>query len=102
MSEGLHQQIRHMLEEVDTLAPPHDLPAAGQVWSRLKFRLAYHPRRESFASHASIVLIAVYLFVFLMWITWWKWLSASLVVVLMFAAAAAIFLCLHISQEFGS
>ena len=101
MSEELHQQIRHMLEEVETLAPPRDLPAAGQVWSRLKFRLAYHPRGESF-SQPSIVLIAVYLFVFLMWITWWKWLSASLVVVLMFAAAAAIFLCLQISQEFRS
>lgn len=100
MPEELEQRIHQLLLEVDSTAAPHELPAPSQVWSRLQLRLAYRPRRETYASHASSILVAVYLLVFLMWSAWSTWLSASLIAVLAFAAAAATFLCMHISRKF--
>jgi hypothetical protein len=100
MTEELKQQIRHAFEQVDAAAPPHDLPASRQVWSRLQFQLAYRPRGNSYSSHTGILLVALYLFGFLMWMSWSGWLSASLVAVLASAAAASGFLCLHVSRRF--
>ena len=102
MPEELEQRIRHALQDADAAAALHDLPAPSQVWSRLQFRLAYRPRRETYASHASAILVAVYLLAFLMWSTWSTWLNASLIAVLAPAAAAAVFLCMHVSRNFRS
>jgi hypothetical protein len=102
MTEELKQQIRHAFEQVDEAAPPHDLPASGQVWSRLQFQLAYRPRRNSYSSHTGTLLVALYLFAFLMWMTWSGWLRASLIAVLASAAAASGFLFLHGSRRFSS
>jgi fatty acid desaturase len=102
MSEELEQRIRYTLQEADSVAAPHELPAPSQVWSRLQFRLAYRPRRETYASHASTILVAVYLLAFLMWSAWSTWLNSSLIGVLALAAAAAVFLCMHVSRKFRS
>src|SRR6202047_58613 len=100
MPEDLEQRIRHTLREADSAAAPHELPAPSQVWSRLQFRLAYRPRRETYASHVSTILIAVYLLAFLMWTPWSPGLDASLIAVLAPATAAAVFLCMHVSRNF--
>lgn len=102
MSEELKQQIRYTLQEADSEAAPHELPSASQLWSRLQFRLAYRPRRKTGASHASILLVAVYLLAFMMWSAWPAWLNASLIAVLALAAAAAVFLCMQVSRTFRS
>jgi hypothetical protein len=102
MSKELEQRIRCTLQEADSAAAPHELPAPSQVWSRLQFRLAYRPRRETYASHASTILVAVYLLAFLMWRAWSTWLNASLIAVLALAAAAAVFLGMHVSRKFRS
>ena len=100
MSEELEQRIHQLLQEVDSAAAPHEPPAPSEVWSRLQLRLAYRPRREIYASHASTILVAGYLLGFVMWSTWSTWLNASLIAVLALAAAAATFLCMHISRKF--
>jgi hypothetical protein len=100
MPEKLQQQIRYALQQVDAEAPVHDPPTSAQVWSRLQFRLAYRARRDSDTSHTGILFAAMYLLAFLMWMTWSEWFSASLIAVLASAAAAAGFLCLHISRSF--
>jgi fatty acid desaturase len=102
MPEELKQRIHQLLQEVDSAAAPRELPAPSQVWSRLQFRLAYRPRREAYAPHASTVLVAVYLLAFLMWSAWSTWLNASVFGVLTLAAAAAGFLCMHVSRRFRS
>jgi len=102
MPEELEQRIRHTLQEADSAAAPHELPAPSQVWSRLQFRLAYRRRRETYASHASTILVAVYLLAFLMWSTWSPWLGAGLIAVLAPAAAVAVFLCVQLSRKFRS
>jgi hypothetical protein len=102
MTEHLEQRIRHLLETADSAAAPHELPPASQVWSRMQFRLAYRPRRETYASRAGAILVAVYILSFLMWSAWSTWLNASLITVLTLAAAAAGFLCMHISRRFRS
>lgn len=102
MPEELNHRIRHTLQEADSAAAPHDLPAPSQVWSRLQFRLAYRPRRETYASHVSTILVAVYLLAFLMRSTWSTWPDASLIAVLAPAAAAAVFLCMRVSRNFDS
>lgn len=102
MPEELEQRIRHALQEADSAAAPRELPASSQVWSRLQFRLAYRPRKETYASHVSTILVAVYLLAFLMWSTWSTWLEASLIAVLAPATAAAVFLCMHVSRNFRS
>ncbi len=102
MPEELEQRIRHMLQEADSAAAPHELPAPSQVWSRLQFRLAYRPRRDTYAPDGSTILVAVSLLAFLMWSTWSTWLDASLIAVLVPAAAAAVFLCMHVSRNFRS
>jgi hypothetical protein len=102
MSKELEQRIRCTLQEADSAAAPHELPAPSQVWSRVQFRLAYRPRRETYASHASTILVAVYLLAFLMWRAWSTWLNASLIAVLALAAAAAVFLGMHVSRKFRS
>jgi hypothetical protein len=100
MPEELQQHIRRTLEQVDALAPVHDLPTSAQVWSRLQFRLAHRARTDSDTSHTGILFAAMYLLAFLMWMTWSGWFSASLIAVLASAAAAAGFLCMHISRSF--
>jgi hypothetical protein len=102
MPEELEQRIHQLLQEVDSAAAPHELPAPLQVWSRLQFRLAYRPRRETYASHPSTILVAVYLLAFLMWSAWSTWLYSSLIAVLALAAAAAVSLCMHASRKFLS
>jgi fatty acid desaturase len=102
MPEEMEQRIRHTLQEADSAAAPHELPNPSQVWSRLQFRLAYRPRKETYASHVSTILVAVYLLAFLMWSTWSTWLDASLIAVLAPATAAAVFLCMHVSRNFRS
>jgi hypothetical protein len=102
MSEELEQRIRYALQEADSAAAPHELPAPSQVWSRLQFRLAFRPRRETYASHAGTILAAVYLLAFLMWSAWSTWLNASLIAVLALAAAVAVFLCMNVSRKFRS
>ena len=100
MSEEVEQRIHQLLQEVDSAAAPHELPDASQVWSRLQLRLAYRPRKETYASHASTIPVAVYLLAFLMWSAWSTWLNASVIAVLALAAAAAAFLCMHVSRKF--
>jgi fatty acid desaturase len=102
MPEELEQRIRHKLQEADSAAAPHELAAPSQVWSRLQFRLAYRPRRDTYATHGSIILVAVYLLAFLTWSTWSTGLDASLIAVLAAAAAVAVFLCMHVSRNFRS
>jgi hypothetical protein len=100
MAEELDQQMRHTLAQIDEAAPPHDLPTSAQVWSRLQFRLAYRARGENYAAHTSTLFAALYLLGFLVWITWSGWLSASLIALLAFAAAAGGWLCLRVSRRF--
>jgi hypothetical protein len=100
MPEKLEQRIHQLLQEVDSAAAPHDLPTPSQAWSRLQLRLAYRPRSETYASHASTILVAVYLLAFLMWSAWSTWLNASLIAVLALAAAAAGFLRRQVSRNF--
>jgi fatty acid desaturase len=102
MPEKLEQRIHQLLQEVDSASAPHELPAPSQVWSQLQFRLAYRPRRETYTSHATTILVAVYLLAFLMWGTWSTRLNLSLIAVLALAAAAAGFLCMHVSRHFRS
>jgi hypothetical protein len=102
MPEELEQRIQQLLQKVDSGAAPHELPAPSLVWSRLQLRLAYRPRRETFASHASAILAAVYLLAFLMWSAWSTWLTASVIAVLALASAAAAFLCMRVSRNFRS
>lgn len=102
MSEEMEQRIRYTLQAADTAATPHELPAASQVWSRLQFRLAYRPRRKTYASHAGTILVAVYLLAFMIWCDWHTWLNAGLIAVLALAAAAAAFLCMQVSRTFRS
>ena len=105
MSEGLEQRIHQLLKDADSAAAPHELPAPLQVWSRLQFRLAYRPRRETYASHANTILVAFYLLAFLMWSARSASLNLSLIsliAALAFAAFGAGFLCMHVSRRFRS
>ncbi len=94
------QQMRHAFEQLDEAAPPHDLPTSAQVWSRLQFRLAWRPRTNSYNSQASILLAALYVFVFLIWTTWSGWLSATLLTVFASAVVAATLLLVQVSRKF--
>jgi hypothetical protein len=102
MPEELDQRIHQWLQEADSAAAPQELPAPSQVWSRLQFRLAYRPRIEAYAPHASTILVVVYLLAFLMWSTWSTSLHSSLIAVLVLAVAAAGFLCMLVSRHFRS
>lgn len=102
MPEELEQQIQQWLQEADSAATPHELPAASQVWSRLQFRLAYRPRRETYTSHAGTILVVVYLLAFLMWTSWSIGPGLSLIGVLALAVAAAGFFCMQVSRHFRS
>jgi len=102
MPEELEQRIHQLLQEADSAAAPHELPAVSQVWSRLHFRLAYRPRRETYAFHAGTIPVAVYLLAFLMWSAWSTRLHSGLITALTVAAAVAVFLCRHVSRTFRS
>jgi hypothetical protein len=102
MPEELEQRIHQLLREVDSAAAPHELAAPSQVWSRLQLRLAYSPRRETYTSHATTILVAVYLLAFLIWSTWSTRLNLSLIAVLALATAAAGFLCMRVARHFRS
>jgi len=99
MPEELDQRIRHMLHDVDAAATPHELPAPPQMWSQLQFRLRYRPQADTF--HGSVIFVAIYLLVLLMWNTQFAWLNLSLTIVLAFAAIAAASLLL-VSRSFRS
>jgi hypothetical protein len=102
MSEELEQDIRNILDRLDEAALTHDLPASAEMWSRLQFRLAYRPRSNRYASQASTLLAALYIFAFLMWFTWSGWLSVSLLAITVSAATASLYLTLHVSRIFRS
>jgi hypothetical protein len=102
MPEELEQRIHQWLQEADSAAAPQELPAPSQVWSRLQFRLAYRPRRETYASHVSTILVVIYLLAFLMSSAWSTRLNLSLIAVLALAVAAAGFLCVHVARHFRS
>jgi hypothetical protein len=102
MPEELDQQIRHMLQEVDAAAAPHELPGLRQVWSQLQFRLHYRPRRKTDAFHGSVTFVAIYLLALLMWNTRFAWLNLSLAIVLVSAAVAGASFCLLVSRNFRS
>jgi hypothetical protein len=102
MPEKLEQRIHQWLQEADSAAVPQELPTPSQLWSRLQFRLAYRPRRETYASHASTILVVAYTLSFLMWSAWSTRLNLSLIAVLALAVAAAGILCMHVSRTFRS
>jgi hypothetical protein len=102
MPEELDQRIRHMLQEVDVAAAPHEVPSPAKVWSQLQFRLHYRPRRKTDAFHGSVTFVAFYLLALLMWNTRFAWLNLSLAIVLASAAVAAAFLYLLASRSFRS
>jgi VIT1/CCC1 family predicted Fe2+/Mn2+ transporter len=102
MPEELDQRIRHMLQEVDAAAAPHELPGTRQVWSQLQFRLRYRPRRTTDAFQGSFIFVAIYLLVLLMWNTQFAWLNLSLAIVLASAAVAGASLSLLVSRSFRS
>jgi len=102
MPDKSHREIQDLFGQLDAAAPPHDLPASGQVWSRLQFRLAYRPRKDSDGSDTGSLLVAAYVLAFLIWTYWSGWLSAGLIAALASAAAAAAFLLLRVSRYFRS
>jgi hypothetical protein len=100
MRDKLQQQMRHAFEQLDKADPPHDMPTSAQVWSRLQFRVARRPRKNSYNPPASILLAALYVFAFLIRTTWSGWLSATLLAVLASAAVAATLLLVQVSRKF--
>jgi len=90
--------IRSALQQSDSMAEPHNLPTAAEVWSRLQFRLAYQPPRLRYLSEAGTLLPALYVLVFVIWATTSVCSGATLLAVLASAAVAAVFLALRASR----
>lgn len=102
MSTELDQRIRHLLQEVDSAAAPHEVPAPSEVWSRVQFRLAYRPRKETYTWLGSPILIAVYLLAFLMWSTSTAWINLGLIAMLAVSIVSSMLLCVHGARKIRS
>jgi hypothetical protein len=101
MPEKTEQPIRRALEQLDA-ATDVTVPAAGQVWSRTQFRLAYRPRRNAGASHFGMLLAGLYVLALMLWTTWSGWFSIGLLTMVVFAAVAACVFARSISRSFRS
>ena len=88
MPEKTEQPIRRALEQLNA-ATDVTVSAAGQVWSRTQFRLAYRPRRNVDGSHFGMLLAGLYVLALVLWTTWSGWSSIGLLTMVAFAAVAA-------------
>lgn len=94
MSSELDQRIRHMLQQVDSAAEPHEVPAPSEVWSRVQFRLAYRPRNETYSLLGGPIVIAVSLLAFLMWSTSTAWINLSIIAIIAISIVSSVLLCI--------
>jgi hypothetical protein len=103
MHDKSDQRIVEALRNVDLATKPHELPGATRMWSQLQFRLRYRPQRPRDAyAFSSTAIVGAYILVFLMWSTQLVWLDLGLMLVLAFAAIAALVLCMTVSRNIRS
>jgi hypothetical protein len=101
MHDKNDQRIAEALRNIELASEPHELPGATRMWSQLQFRLRYRPQRTSdaYAFSCTTAIVGVYVLLFQMWNTQVAWLDHSLMLILGFAAVAALLLWVRVSRD---